>query len=105
MTTKSSQVHTYLKKINKCSCAYLEIAHVRRNRRLEQRILALRAGDGAVVTDSPNMARILANYYASFSRTDEGRDHSSQPEPSPITNAPRFTSAAVHKKLSPLDTA
>ncbi len=37
--------------------------HVRRNRRLKQRIMALRA-DGAVLTDSPNMARILANYYA-----------------------------------------
>ncbi len=39
-------------------------AHVRRNRRLKQRIMALRADDGAVLTDSPNMARILANYYA-----------------------------------------
>ncbi len=56
-------------------------AHVRRNRRLKQRIMALRADDGAVLTDSPNTARILANYYASVYRNDEGRDHPSLPEP------------------------
>ncbi len=39
-------------------------AHVRRNRRLKQRIMAPGADDGAVLTDSPSMARILANYYA-----------------------------------------
>ncbi len=66
--------------------------------------MAVRADDGAVVTDSPNMARILANYYASVYRTDEGKDHPSLPEPSRIMNAPRFTSAAVHKDLSTLDT-
>ncbi len=75
-------------------------AHVRRNRRLKQRIMALRADDGAVLTDSPNMARILSNYYAS-----EGRDHPSLPEPSTIMNDPRFKSAALHKELSTLDTA
>ncbi len=32
-------------------------AHVRRNRRLKQRIMALLADYGAVLTDSPNMAR------------------------------------------------
>ncbi len=79
-------------------------AHFRRNRRLKQRIMALRA-DGAVLTDSPNMAPILANYYASVYRTDEGKDHPSLPEPSAIMNALRFTSAAVHKELSTLDTA
>ncbi len=67
--------------------------------------MALRADDGALVTDSLNMARILANYYASVYRTDEGRDHPSLPEPSTIMNASRFTSAAVHKELSPLGTA
>ncbi len=67
--------------------------------------MALRADDGDVLTDSPNMARILANYYASVYRTDEGRDHPSLPEPSTIMNAPRFTSPAVHKELSTLDTA
>ncbi len=75
-------------------------AHVRRNRRLKQRIMALRADDGAVLTDSPNMARILANYYASVYRTDDARDHPSLPEPSTIMNAKRFTSATVHKELS-----
>ncbi len=80
-------------------------AHVWRNRRLKQRIMALRADDGAVLTDSPNMARMLANYYASVYRTDEGRDHPSLPEPSTIMNAPHFTSVAVHKELSTLDTA
>ncbi len=40
-------------------------SHVRRNRHLKQRIMALRADDGVVLTDSPNMARILANYYVS----------------------------------------
>ncbi len=63
-------------------------AHVRRNRRLKQRIMAIRADDGAVVTDSPNMARILANYYAPDYRTDEGRDHPSLPEPSTILPLP-----------------
>ncbi len=58
-----------------------------------------RADDGAVVTYSPNMARILANYYASVYRTDEERDHPSLPELSTIMNAPRFTSAAVRKEL------
>ncbi len=62
--------------------------------------MALREDDGAVLTDSPNMVRIMANYYASVYRTDEGRDHPSLPEPSKIMNAPRFTSAAVHKELS-----
>ncbi len=81
------------------------LAHVRRNRRLKQRIMALRADNGAVLTDSLNMARILAKYYASVYRTDEGRDHPSLPEPLTIMNAPRFTSAAVHKELSTLDTA
>ncbi len=47
-------------------------AHVRRNRRLQQRIVALRVDDGAVVTDSQNMAGTLTNYYASVYRTDEG---------------------------------
>ncbi len=51
------------------------------------------------------MARILENYYASVYRTDEGRDHPSLMEPSTIMNAPRLTSAAVHKKLSTLDAA
>ncbi len=67
--------------------------------------MALRADDGAVVTDSPNMARILANYCASVYRTDEGRDHPSLPELSTIINAPCFTPAVVHKELSTLDTA
>ncbi len=48
-------------------------AHVRRNRHLKQRLMALRADDGVVLTDFPNMARILANYYVSVYRTDEGR--------------------------------
>ncbi len=78
---------------------------VGRNRHLKQRIMALREDNGAVVTDSPIMARIIANYYASVYRTDEGRDHPSLPESSTIMNAPRFTSAAVHKELSTLDTA
>ncbi len=80
-------------------------AYVRRNRRLKQRIMALRADDGAVLTDSQNVARILGNCYASVYRTDEGRDQPSLPEPSTIMNAPRFTSAAVHKELSALYTA
>ncbi len=67
--------------------------------------MALRPDDGAVLTDSLNIARILANYYASVYQTDEGKDHPSLPEPSTIMNAPRFTSAAVHKELSTLDTA
>ncbi len=67
--------------------------------------MALRADDGAVVTDSPNMARILANYYASVYRIDELRDHPSLPEPSAVMNAPRFTPAAVRKELLTLDTA
>ncbi len=50
-------------------------AHVRRNRRHKQRSMALRPNDGAVVTGFSNMARILANYYASAYRKDEGRDH------------------------------
>ncbi len=54
--------------------------------------MALRADDGAVMTDSPDMARILANYNAYVYRTDERRDH-------PIMNAPGFTSAAVHKEI------
>ncbi len=81
------------------------LAHVRINRQLKQRIMALRADEGAVVTDPPNMARILANYYASVYRTDEGRDHPSLPEPSTIMDAPHFTLAAVHKEVSTLDTA
>ncbi len=76
-------------------------AHARRNQRLKQRIMALRA----VVTDSPNMAPILANYYAPVYRADEGRDHPSLPEPSTIMDSPRFISAAVNKELSTLDTA
>ncbi len=80
-------------------------ANVRRNRRLEQRIMALRADDGAIVNDSPNMARSLANYYASVYRTNERVDHKSLPEPSTIMNAPRFTLAAVHKEHYTLDTA
>ncbi len=67
--------------------------------------MALRADDGAVVTDSQNMTRILANYYAYVYRTDERRDHPSLPEPSTIMNATRFTSAAVHKELCTFDTA
>ncbi len=70
-------------------------AHVWRNRRLKQRIGALRADDGAVVNDSPNMALILANYCASVYRTDKGRDHSSLPEASMVMNATHFTPAAV----------
>ncbi len=66
--------------------------------------MALRADDAAVLTDSSNMARILANYYAYVYPNDEGGDHPSLPEPSTIINAPRFTSAAVHKELSSLDT-
>ncbi len=61
--------------------------HVRRNRRLKQRIAARRADDGTVVTDWTNMAQILANSYACVYRTDEGRDHPSLPEPSMIMNA------------------
>ncbi len=79
--------------------------HVRRNRRLKQRIAARRADDGLVVTDCPNMAQILANYYACVYRTDEGRDHPSLPEPSMIMNAPHFTPAAVEEELSTLDAA
>ncbi len=71
-------------------------AHVQRNRCLKQRIMALRADDDAVVADSLNVASILANYYASVYRTNEGRDHPSLPEPSTIMNAPHFTPAALH---------
>ncbi len=67
--------------------------------------MALRADDGSVLTYSPNMARILANYYKSVYRTDEGRDHPSLPEPSTIMNAPHFTPAAVEEELSTLDAA
>ncbi len=63
--------------------------------------MALRADDGAVVTDCSNMA----NYYASVYRTDEGRDHPSLPELSTIVNAPHFTQVAVHKAISTLDAA
>ncbi len=55
--------------------------HVRKNRRLKQRLMALRADDGVVVTDSPNMARILTNYYAFIYRSDKRRDHPPLPEP------------------------
>ncbi len=55
-------------------------AHVQKNWLLKQRIMARRADDEAVVTDSSNIACILANYYASINRTDEGRDHPSLPE-------------------------
>ncbi len=79
-------------------------SHVRRNRRLKQLLVTLRPVDGAFVTDSPNMARILANYYASVYRTGEGRDHSLLPDPSKGMNAPHFTPAAIHKELSTLDT-
>ncbi len=51
------------------------------------------------------MARILANIYATAYRTEEGRDQPSLQEPSTIMNVPRFTSAAVHKELSTLNTA
>ncbi len=61
--------------------------------------MALRADNGAVVTDSQNMARILANYYAFVYRTDEGRDHLSLPETSTIIIAPHFTSAAVRTPI------
>ncbi len=81
------------------------IARVPRNRRLKQRIVALRANDGAGVTDSPNMARILPSYYGFVYRTDEGRDHPSLPEPSTIMNTPHFTRTVVRKELSTLDTA
>ncbi len=67
--------------------------------------MALRPDDGAAVTDSPNMARILANYYAPVYRADEERDHPSLPEPSTIMNAPHFTPAAVQKELHTLDAA
>ncbi len=67
--------------------------------------MALRADNGAFVTDSPNMARIPVTYYAFVYRTDEGRDPPSLPEPSTIINTPLFTPAAVHKELSTLDTA
>ncbi len=52
--------------------------------------------NGAVVADSPNMARILANYDASAYHTDERKDHPSLPEPSAIMNALHFTQTAVY---------
>ncbi len=64
-------------------------AHVPRNR-------PLRAEDGAVVTDSPNMLRTLGNCYVSVYHTDEGSDHPSLPEPSTVMNS---------LQLSTLDTA
>ncbi len=72
---------------------------VRRNRRLKQQIVALRVHVGAVVMDFPNMARILANFYASVYRSDEGRDNPSPPEPSTIMNASHFTLVSVHGAL------
>ncbi len=48
---------------------------------------------------------ILANYYASIYRTDEGRGQPSLPQSSTNMNAPHFTPAAVHKELSTLDIA
>ncbi len=39
--------------------------HARGNRHLKQQIAALRVVDGTVVADSANIARALANYFAS----------------------------------------
>ncbi len=61
---------------------------------------AIRADDGTVVTDSPNMARILANHSASALRTADEKDHPSLPEPSTIINVPHLTPAVVHTELS-----
>ncbi len=71
------------------------IPNVRKDRHLKQQMLALRAVNDTVVTYSPNMARILANYYASVYRTNV--------EPSAVMDAPHFTHAAVYKDLSTLD--
>ncbi len=68
--------------------------------RLKKRMVALRADENAVVTDSPNMALILANYYAPDYRIEEGRDRPSLPEPATIMNTPHITPAAVHMQFS-----
>ncbi len=70
-------------------------------RSLNQRVVALRADDGAVITDSSNIARILASYYAHVYRND----HPSLSQLSTIMNAPHFTPATVHKEISTLDTS
>ncbi len=82
----------------------LLFAHVRSDQRLKQRIINLRADEGAAVVGSPNMTRILAKYYAIVYHAEE-RNHPSRPEPATIMNAPRFSSAAVHKELSSIDYA
>ncbi len=56
--------------------------------------------NGAVVTDSPYMNRIVANYYAFVYRTDERKDHPSLPEPSAIMIALNFTQTDVHKEIA-----
>ncbi len=72
---------------------------------LKQRIVALRADCGAVVPDSLNMARTLANWHTSVYRTDEGRDPPLLPEPLALLSEPHFTKAAVLEEVSILDTA
>ncbi len=68
-------------------------------------MVALRADDGAVITDSSNIARILASYYAPVYRNVEGRGHPSLSQLSTVMNAPHFTPATVHKEISTLDTS
>ncbi len=80
-------------------------AHIRRNGHLKQQIVVVQPNDGAVVTDSPNMARMFANFNVSINYTDEVRDQPSLPEPTTIMSFPHFTSTEVHKELSALDTA
>ncbi len=77
-------------------------AHVRRKR---QRIMTLRVEDGAVMTNSENLARILAVGYVPVFRNYKGKDTPSLPEPPTIMCTPLFTQAAVHKRTSTLDTA
>ncbi len=75
---------------------------------MSEGICALNSGkwlSERMLTYFSNMAWILANYYASVYRIDEGRDHPSLPEPSTIVSAPHFIAPAVHKELSTLATA
>ncbi len=61
------------------------------SRHLAQRIVPLRADDGAYVTDSTTMVRVQGNCYVSGYRTDKGIDTPSLPEPSAIMNASKVT--------------
>ncbi len=71
-------------------------APVRRNRRLKQRIVAVRADNGAVVSDFPYMVRALAHYYAIVYRINEGTAEAVNDYECPTLHTNSSTQEAPH---------